>query len=55
MDLFSVIQQGFPSTDEVVYLVSEDGKKFPIQENVLKSSSDFFKAALENNMRESGK
>jgi hypothetical protein len=54
-DLFSVILQGIPSLDDSVYLVSRDGKKFAIHEKVLKDSSDFFKAALENNMRESGK
>jgi hypothetical protein len=53
--LISVIQQGIASMDEVVYLVSQDGKKYPIQEQVLKGSSDFFWAALEINMRESGK
>jgi hypothetical protein len=53
--LISVIQQGIADMDEVVYLVSQDAKRFPIQEQVLKSSSDFFRAALEINMRESGK
>jgi hypothetical protein len=54
-DLFSIIAQGMPSPDDSVYLVSREGKKFTIKEKVLKDSSDFFKAALENSMRESGK
>ncbi len=41
--------------DEIVCLVSREGKRFPIQEQVLKSSSDFFKATLETNMQEAGK
>jgi hypothetical protein len=53
--LFSTIQQGLPSVNEAVYLVSRDGEKFSVQEHVLKGSSDFFKATLENKMREAGK
>jgi hypothetical protein len=53
-DVFSSILQGVSTVDELVYLVSRDGKKFPIQEEVLKHSSDFFKAARETTMRESG-
>jgi hypothetical protein len=53
--LFSAIKHGIASMDEVVFLVSRDGKKFPIQEEVLKVSSDFFKATLETSMKESGK
>ncbi len=43
-DLLSAIQQGIPSSDETVHLVSNDGKKFAMHEQVLKGSSDFFKA-----------
>jgi hypothetical protein len=53
-DLFSALLQGIGSPDGQVCLVSRDGKKFAMQENVLASSSDFFKAALESNMRETG-
>jgi hypothetical protein len=53
--LFSTIQQGLACKDEIVFLVSKEGKEFSIQENVLKGNSDFFKATLENKMRESGK
>jgi hypothetical protein len=47
VDLFSALHQQIASKDEAVYLVSSDGKEFPIQEAVLKGS-EFFKAALEN-------
>jgi hypothetical protein len=53
--LFSMIQRGIPASDEVVYLVSREGKKLAIQEQVLKNGSNFFRATLETSMRESGK
>jgi hypothetical protein len=52
-NIFSFFLQ--PKTSSNVCLVSREGMKFPIQEDVLKGSSDFFKAALENKTRESGK
>ena len=54
-DWFSAICRGIPDADQIVYLVSKEGKRFPVHEEVLKSSSDYFTAALENGMRESGK
>jgi hypothetical protein len=54
-DVFAVIGRGIPNSDQVVYLISRDGQKFPVHEDVLKASSNFFKAALENGMKESGK
>ncbi len=53
--MFSALHQGVASMDEMVYLVSQDNKKFAIHEEVLKCSSDFFRAALETRMREAGK
>jgi hypothetical protein len=53
-NLFSAIMRGIPSAREIVYLVPKDGEKIPIQENVLKENSDFFKATLESRMQESG-
>jgi hypothetical protein len=50
-NLFSAI----PSAREVVHLVSRAGEKVPVQEQVLKDSSDFFKASVESGMQESGK
>jgi hypothetical protein len=36
-------------------LVSKCGKRFSLHEEELKASSGFFRAALENGMKESGK
>jgi hypothetical protein len=54
-NLFSAIMRGIPSAREVVHLVPRAGEKVPVHEQVLKDSSDFFKASLENGMQESGK
>jgi hypothetical protein len=54
-DLFSAILSGVGKIQEQVYLVSKDGEKFFIHEAELEASSDFFKAALRNGMKESGK
>jgi hypothetical protein len=54
-DMLSVIRRGIPTIDEICYLVSSDGQKFPIHEKVFKESSEVFKAALEICMQESGK
>jgi len=54
-ETFSAILQGVPAADESIFLVSKDGRKFAVQAQVLKASSDFFRATLENEMLESGK
>ncbi len=53
--LFSVMLNGVASIQEQAYLVSKDGQKFSVHEDVLKASSVFFSSALENGMRETGK
>jgi hypothetical protein len=54
-DLFSIMMSAVASTDKQVYLVAKDGTSFPCQEAVLKASSNFFSAALDNGMRETSK
>jgi hypothetical protein len=53
-DLFASICRGIPEANEIVYLVARDGKRFLVREEVLTASTDYFKAALQNGMRESG-
>jgi hypothetical protein len=54
-DLFSAILLGVGTTDEQAVLVSKDGRRFYVNGSLLKASSGFFEAALENGMQESGK
>ncbi len=53
--LTSTLDAGVSSTDEQIFLVSQCGKKFAINEELAKASSEFFTGALEAGMTESGK
>ncbi len=53
-NLCSAFMRGIPSARNVVHLVPKVGEKVPVHEQVLKNSSEFFKAALEIRMSESG-
>ncbi len=54
-DVFSIIFNGIANAQQQITLVSKDGQRFFVHEKDLKASSDFFQAALEIGMRESGK
>jgi hypothetical protein len=55
LPMVSIIEASISSTDEVIILVSKEGKKFPVNMQVAKGSSPYFGALLGSEMLESGK
>jgi hypothetical protein len=53
--LSTILGDGVSSLDEQIVLVSQCGKKFPMHEEVAKASTEYFTAALQAGMTESGK
>jgi hypothetical protein len=52
--MVSIIETAMSETKEVV-LVSKEGRKFSVSQEVAKQSSPYFEAVLENQMLEAGK
>ncbi len=53
--LSTALDAGVSSTDEQIFLVSQCGKKFAINGELAKASSEYFTGALDAGMTESGK
>jgi hypothetical protein len=51
----SIIEAGVLSLDESIILVSQEGIRFPVKEQVCKACTPYFEGLLENGMIEAGK
>jgi hypothetical protein len=53
--LSTVLNAGVSSLDEQILLISQCGRKFPVNAVLAKASSEYFRATLESGMTQSGK